>query len=237
MKDFIYGIKKGFPIFLGYLTVSFAFGVFAINGGITPLVTIFMSLTNLTSAGQFAGVKLIINLASFFELGLTVFLINLRYSLMSISLSQKIDSKVTSWQRLVFGFGITDEIFVVASQEKTKLTFKYMLGLISLPIIGWTLGTALGVYSSNILSENLRNAMGIALYAMFIAIFIPEAKKSKSIFIVVIIAIFISCIFYYFPYFDNISLGIKIIASTIIAALLGAFFFPIKEGETNVSNN
>lgn len=224
------GLKDGIPIFLGYLAVSFAFGIFCITKGLTPLVAIITSLTNLTSAGQFAGVKLMIVTAPYIELFLTVLLINLRYSLMSIALTQKLDNNVKVYEKLVFGFGITDEVFAV-SVQKEKITARYMYGLILLPIIGWTLGTALGCISSDILPSRVLDALGISLYAMFIAIIIPDSRKKLSVFLVVLLAAGLGVLFYYTPYLKEISIGFQIIISTIAASVFGALVFPIKDNE------
>lgn len=231
MNDFLKGMKKSIPIFLGYFAVSFSFGVFCNINKIAPITAIVMSLTNLTSSGQFAGAKLIISVASYIEIAVTVLLINLRYALMSLSLSQHLKPKTKTWQRLLFGFGITDEIYAVAIKEEEKVSAKYMFGLIALPIIGWTLGTLFGVLFSDILPQMLQNAFGIALYAMFIAIFLPDCTKSKSISIIVAISIILSCCLEYVPYINLIPLGFKIIISTVVASLIGADFFKIKEEE------
>lgn len=234
------GLKDGIPIFLGYLAVSFAFGIFCITEGLTPLVAIITSLTNLTSAGQFAGVKLMIVLAPYIEIFLTVLLINLRYSLMSIALTQKLDDSTKVYQKLVFGFGVTDEVFAV-SVQKDKITARYMYGLILLPIVGWTLGTALGCISSDILPSRVLDALGISLYAMFIAIIIPEARKKLSVFLVVLLAAGLGVLFYYTPYLKEISIGFQIIISTLVASIFGALVFPIKDedkdGEEDVSSD
>ena len=132
------------------------------------------------------------------------------------------------YQRAVVGFGITDEIYALSITERRKVTFRYMIGLILLPILCWILGTVAGVYLTDIMPIKLINAMGIALYAMFIAIIVPDAKKNYKIALVIFIAIVISCIFYYVPYIKNIGLGFKIIISTSIASLVGAFLFPIE---------
>jgi predicted branched-subunit amino acid permease len=150
---------------------------------------------------------------------------------MSISLSQKIQPDMPLYQRAVVGFGITDEIYALSITEVRKVTFRYMIGLILLPFLGWTLGTAAGVYLTDIMPIKLINAMGIALYAMFIAIIVPDAKKNYKIALVILIAIIISCIFYYVPYIKNIGLGFKIIISTSIASLIGAFLFPIEDNK------
>jgi len=231
MSHYLYGLKKGIPIALGYLAVSFAFGVMCVNGGISPLMATIISFTNLTSAGQFAGVKLIFQVGSFLEIGLTVFLINLRYALMSLSLSQKIDKKMKWYERLICSFGITDEIYAVAITEEKTVNTKYLLGLITLPLTGWTLGTLIGCLSTNLFSNNFLNAMSIALYAMFIAIIVPDAKKYKNVLTVCLISIVLSCCFEYIPVINQIGLGFKTIITTIIACTLGALIFPRKENE------
>ena len=227
MNDFIYGMKKGIPIALGYFAVSFSFGVMAVTG-ITPLMATIISATNLTSSGQYAGVKLIIQNASYVEIFLTVLLINIRYSLMSISLSQKIEDMPIG-VKLLIGFGITDEIYAVSITDSHKINAKYMFGLILLPFLAWVLGTVVGAFGSQFFNQDLLKAMGIALYAMFIAIIIPDARKSKPILFVILIAAIISTLFYYVPFIKEIGLGFKIIIATIIAALLGALIFPIEE--------
>lgn len=233
MKNYIYGLRKGLPIGLGYLFVSFSFGVMAVNKGLSPLMTIIISLTNITSSGQYAGVELIVKNASYVELFLTILLINLRYSLMSISLSQKIEDDIPTGERLIFGFGITDEVYALAITEHRKVTFGYMMGLITLPIVMWTSGTALGALCTNIMPQKFLNAMDIALYAMFISIIFPDARKNYKVLIIILIAVAISCLFYYTPVIKKIGLGFKIIIATVVSATLGAILFP-KEDDTNV---
>ena len=234
MKEFLYGFKKGIPIGLGYLAVSFSFGVTAKSEGITPLVAIIISATNLSSAGQLAGIKLIAQMASFLELFLTIILINIRYALMSISLSQKLDEGIPVWQKLIMGYGVTDEIYAMAITETRKTTFKYMLGLTLLPFIGWVLGTTLGVFAGDILPSDLINAMGIGLYAMFIAIIIPDARRNYKILIIILIAVAISCALHYIPVINTIGIGFKIIIATVIPSLIGTIFFPIKKEEVDI---
>ena len=226
MNDFLLGMKKGIPVALGYFAVSFSFGVMA-GQGLTPLMATIISATNLTSSGQYAGVQLMMKSASYIEIILTVLLINLRYSLMSISLSQRLDPNKGIASKFLIGFGITDEVYALSITSPHKLTTKYMLGLISLPFVGWVSGTVVGAYGAQFFNEDLLKAMGIALYAMFIAIIIPDARRSKPILFIILIASALSCMFYYIPGIKEIGLGFKIIISTVIAALIGAIFFPI----------
>ncbi len=230
-SDFNRGIKQGIPIALGYLPVSFTFGLMAVSGGIPVWIAILISMTNLTSAGQFAGAGLIIANTSLFEITLTTFVINIRYLLMSLSLSQKI-IQIPLFKKCIMAFGITDETFAVASLEKGEVSSGYMMGLITCPYWGWALGTALGAVTTSVLPEKLQSSMGIALYAMFIALFVPASKKSKAALVVVIVAVFCSSVFKWAPYLNKISSGWSIIIATIVAATVGAILFPRKEDES-----
>lgn len=229
--EFIDGVKKGIPIGVGYLAVSFTFGIWAVEGGMPVWMVVFISLSNLTSAGQFAGTRLMFDAASLFEIGLSVFIINIRYSLMSLALTQKLKEGTKLGQKLIFGFGVTDEVFAVASTRERKVTAHYMYGLISTPIIGWTLGTFLGGVVGNILPPRLSDAMGIALYAMFIAIIIPPAKKSKPIVGAIAISIAVTCAIKFIPCFKFITDGFAMIIATVIASAIMALVAPVKEEE------
>ncbi len=228
-EAFLYGMKRGLPICLGYIPVSFTFGLMAVEGGLSPLFAIFISITNLTSAGQFAGLGIILENGSLIELGITTLIINLRYMLMSLSLSQKIDPDMSFIKRAVLSYAVTDEVFAVASIQATKITFPFMFGLIIPPIVGWMTGTAMGAIISSMLPSSIQSALGITLYAMFIAIVVPVAKKSKEVTMVVLVGIMINSVFTWSHLFDFLSGGWKLIIATIIAASLGAFLFPVKE--------
>ncbi len=221
-KQFINGAKLSIPIALGYIPVSFSFGMLAVAAGIPPWAAIIISMTNLTSAGQFAGINIIAASGGMWEMGITTLVINLRYMLMSLALSQKIE-KMTLAKRLITAFGITDEIFAVASTSSSKITFSFMAGLISLPYIGWAGGTVLGAYVNKLLPQKLADAMGITLYAMFIAIIVPAARKNKSVLFVLITAVAISSVIYFaFPF---ISSGWSVIIAAVAASAVGAAFF------------
>lgn len=221
-------IKNGIPITLGYFPVSFTFGLIAASSGLNPLLGFLISLTNFTSAGQFAGMNIMLDGGSYIEMVVTMFVINLRYMLMSLSLSQKLEN-FSLLDRFITAFGITDEIFAVSSIEKESISSRYLKGLIILPYFSWGLGTLLGGYVSGILPDDLKSAMGIALYGMFLAIIVPVSKKSRSVLVVVLIAVLISSLFYYLNIFSGIPTGWAIIISTVSASALGALIFP--EGE------
>ena len=136
--DFNKGIKDGIPIALGYFSVSIAFGIMAVEAGCTWFEAVLISLTNLTSAGQFAGVTVITHMGSFIEMALMQFVVNSRYGLMGIALSQKVNSRFKGIWRIILGFAITDEIFAVAIGQDSQVSRRYFAGLAVLPIAGWT---------------------------------------------------------------------------------------------------
>lgn len=229
VNSFKKGLKDGVPIALGYLSVSFTFGMMAAAGGLPVSVAVAISMTNLTSAGQFAGLSLLLAGGGYFEMALTQLVINLRYALMSVSLSQKLHKSVTLLDRLLIAFGNTDEIFAVASGQPQEVGKKYMYGLILMPYLGWTLGTLLGAAASAALSETVRSALGIAIYGMFLAIFIPPMKRSGAVTAVVLVSAALSCLFAYAPILNRVSSGFVIIICAVVAAALGAVLQPVKE--------
>ena len=200
----------------------------AARGGLDVSTAVLISMTNLTSAGQFAGVDLILNNAIYIELALTIFIINIRYALMSFAISQKLE-KTSLIKRMIIAFGITDETYTLASVEEGKINYKFMFGLILIPYLGWALGTFIGAISTGFMPANLQDALGIALYGMFLAIIIPAGKKDKNIALGIVISIVFSFIIFYFPYLNKISSGFSIIICSLIGALIMAKLKPIKE--------
>lgn len=228
-KLYAKGLKDGIPICLGYLSVSFAFGIYAVGMGLAIWQAILISLANVTSAGQLAGVPIITGGLPLVEMVLTQVVINIRYSLMSVSLSQKMSRRVTILQRMAIAFGVTDEIFGVAVSQKKELETPYMMGLISMPVFGWVLGTALGAIAGDILPSIVVSALGIALYAMFVAIVIPPSKKDKAVAGTCLAAMALSSLFYYVPFLHRISQGISVIICALVSGLIFSIAFPVQD--------
>jgi len=226
---YLKGLSAGIPIALGYLSVSFGFGIMAVGKGLSWLAAVGISLTNLTSAGQVAGVTVIAAGGTIIEMILTQLVINLRYSLMGISLTQKLAPGYSLPHRLFTSFGITDEVFAVASTRDFAITPSFMYGLITLPIVGWTTGTLLGAVAGELLPADISSAMGIVIYGMFIAIVVPQAKKEKSVILCAAVAIGLSCLFRYALTF--VSEGLAVIISAVIASVVAAVIFPVKDEE------
>ncbi len=226
---FFEGFQDGIPIGLGYLSVSFTFGMMAVTAGMPVWAAIAISMTNLTSAGQFAGLSMITAAAGYLEMALAQLIINLRYALMSISLSQRLEKGVATPARMGISFGITDEVFAVASTKEYKVDGRYMGGLILMPYLGWTLGTVMGAVAGELLPTSVQSALGIAIYGMFLAIVVPPAKKSLPVFVVLLLAVTLSCLFRFVPALQGVSEGFVIIICAGLAALCGAILFPEKE--------
>ena len=229
MKSFKKGLLDGIPICLGYLSVSFAFGIFSVSNGLTPWETMLISMTCVTSAGQLAAVPIIAGAGSLLELAISQLVINIRYALMSVSLSQKLDNKVTTLDRFLISFVNTDEVFAVASSQDGALGKRYLYGLILTPWLGWTGGTILGALAGNILPAIVTSSLGVAIYGMFIAIIVPEMKQSRPTALCVIIAAALSCLFFFVPVLQSIPTGTTIIICACVASIIMAVAAPIEE--------
>ena len=225
-RHFLKGLLHGIPIFLGYLSVSFGFGIMAVRTGLSVEEATAISLFNITSAGQAAGVGIIAAGGSLVEMVLAQFTINLRYALMSLSLTQKLDKTFTLPHRLLASYGITDEIFALASVQPGTITPWYMYGMISISALGWCLGTFLGAAAGSILPAAVSDALGIMLYGMFIAIVVPPARKERGVLAAVLAAAVLSTVIYYF--IPVISSGFSVMICGIVAAAGAALLFPRK---------
>jgi len=236
------GLIDALPIFFGYFSVAIAFGILAASRGVPVWLAAAVSMTAFTGTGQFVFLDLVAAGAAIIETALTMLVINARYFLMSLSYSQKLPADITLWQRLIIGFGNTDEVFAIAMTRDEPLNFKYLLGLILCSYSGWVSGTVVGGLASGIIPDTILSALGIALYAMFIALIVPPTKKSKPVLSVVILAAAISCALAFVPALGFLGDGWRVIISGIAAAAVCAALFPVNEesmehgGSTNTSS-
>ena len=223
------GVRRGLPVGVGYFSVSFGFGAMAAAQGIRALDAALISITNLTSAGQFAGLTLMVAAAGLWELVLTMLVINSRYALMSLALSQRMGQRIGILPRLLIAFFNTDEIFALAMAEKQPLTVPFLLGLGLTPILGWTTGTLCGALAGSVLPVSVRTALGVMLYGMFIAIVVPPAKQERPVLVTAVLALSLSCLFRWVPGLDRVSAGIAIVVCTVAAAAFCAWRYPVEE--------
>lgn len=229
MKEYWKGFRDGLPIGLGYFSVSVAFGVAAAQAQVPIWAAVLISMTNLTSAGQLAGLEVIQGLGGFLEMALVQLIINLRYALMSITISQKLKEGVRPFERLIIAFGNTDEIFALSTSRKEPLSPAYFYGLMTLPWICWSGGTLVGASASALLPVSVLSALGIAIYGMLVAVVVPAMKKSLAVVGVVAVAVGLSCVFKWVPRVNELSGGFAIIICAVVAAVLGAVLHPVED--------
>lgn len=233
LKQFCNGLKNGIPISLGYLAVAFTLGIQAKNVGITWLQAAIASFGLHASAGEYIAFSLYGTGASIAVMVMMEVIANARYLLMSCTLSQKIPPETPIWKRLLMGYFVTDEIFGVSIAVPGRLNPYYTFGLAAIASPGWVVGTALGVILGNALPGNVVSALSVGLYGMFIACIIPESKKNKVVAGVVAVSFLLSYIVNTLPIFDGLTDGVKIMALTLIIALVAAILFPVKEEDAN----
>ena len=216
------------PVCVGYFSVSFGFGAMAIKEGLTLWQAVLISATNLTSAGQFAGLTVIVAGEALLTMILTQLVINSRYALMSLALGPRLGPQVGIGKRLIAAFFNTDEIFALGMVQQ-KLTAEFFWGAGTVAALGWTAGTAMGAFASSLLPEMVRAALGVMLYGMFIAIVVPQAREEKPILLSVVLALVLSCLFTWVPVLKTVSAGLAIVICTVAAAAICALVAPVEQ--------
>lgn len=228
-KWFLRGLRDGVPIALGYLAVAFTLGITAKNAGLTALQASLASFTQNASAGEFVGFTLISQGAGCLEATIMVAVANARYLLMSCALSQKLAPETPLIHRLLIGYDVTDEIFGVSVSVEGYLDPFYTYGMMALALPGWAGGTYLGVALGNVLPLRVLSALSVGLYGMFIAIFVPPARKNRVVLGLVVISFALSYLFSRLPALASISSGLRTILLTVVISLAAAIMFPVKE--------
>lgn len=233
LQEFRSGMKAGMPVCVGYFSVSFGFGTLAVSQGLKIWQAVLISASNLTSAGQFAGLTVIAASATIIEMILTQLVINSRYALMSLALGQRLGPDAGTGQRLLAAFFNTDEIFALGMSRYPMLTVPYFIGAGTVAAIGWTGGTALGAIAGSVLPLSVRTALGVMLYGMFIAIVVPQARQEKPMLICMALALVLSCLFTWVPALNAVSDGLAIVICTVAAAAICALLFPLEDEEVS----
>ena len=229
--NFAHGMRDGLPIALGYFAVSFALGIKAAEAGLFSWQAGLMSFLNVTSAGEAAAIAIIGMGTTYFEIAFTQLVINMRYLLMSCALSQKLSDNTSFLHRMLLGYGVTDEIFGISVSRKDTLSPYYSYGAMAVAIPGWTIGTILGSIMGGVLPTRI-----VVLYAMFLAIILPPARKSKVIAGLVAVSMFASALLSFLC--EKLSLtwfseGFRIITLTVVISLIASILFPVKNADEN----
>ena len=228
-NQFLTGMRAGIPVCVGYFSVSFGFGAMAVSMGLDIWNAILISASNLTSAGQFAGLTVIAAGGTLIEMILTQLVINSRYALMGLALGQRMGPEIRSGKRLIAAFFDTDEVFAIGMSRQGKLTASYFVGAGVISAIGWVSGTALGAVAGKLLPLSIRLSLGALLYGMFIAIVVPQARAEKPMLACMLIALVLSCLFTWVPGLNAVSAGLSIVICTVAAAAICAAIFPVEE--------
>ena len=222
-------MKAAIPVCIGYFSVSFGFGAMVIARGLTVWYAVLISATNLTSAGQFAGLTVIAAQATLMEMALTQLVINSRYALMSLALGPRLGPSVGTGKRLLTAFFNTDEVFALGMAREGRLTPAYFIGAGTLSGLGWIAGTAAGALVGSLLPPSVQAALGVMLYGMFIAIVVPQARREKPMLVNVLLALVFSCALAWVPGLNRISAGLAIVIATVAAAAISAVISPVEE--------
>lgn len=232
---FARGLRAGVPIGLGYFAVAFTLGIAARSAGLTAFQATLSSLLLNASAGEFVGFTLMSAGAGYLEVAIMEAVANARYLLMSFSLSQKLRPETGLIHRLILGWYVTDEVFGVSISAPGYLNPWYTYGAIALACPGWAAGTCLGVILGNIFPASVVSALSVGLYGMFIAIFVPPAKESRTIRGLVLVSMGLSFFVNRASMFAGVSSGIKTILLTVILSAAAAILFPIREAKNDAA--
>lgn len=226
---FFKGFRNGIPIGLGYFAVSLAVGIMARRAGVHWWQGALMSALTNASAGEYAGLQVMLEDSGIVMMILMTIVASARYFLMASALSQHLDPKLSTLHRLFIAFDLTDETFGVEIAEPGYIEPVFCYGLFILPILGWSSGTAVGILMGELLPESIVNALSVALYGMFVAIIIPPAKKNKAVAIGVLLSFALSFLASRLPVISQWSSGVRTLILTIVITAAIAFFFPVKE--------
>lgn len=222
------GVVDALPIFFGYFAVAFAFGITCCQTGHPFWSPVLMSVTHVSGTGQFAVANLLEKGSTFFAIVLAVLVFNLRYVLMALAVAQRLPASVGVAKRLLIAMGDTDEIVGVAVKQPSPIAFPYYMGLTACSWLGWVGGTVLGAWNrtSGLMSVSLQRSLGLALYAMFLAIIVPEARKSRPVFLCVVFAAVASVGFRLVP--TGLDVGWTTLIAGVASAVVAAVLFPKK---------
>ncbi len=221
-------MKAGVPIAIGYFAVAIALGISAKKAGLSPLEASITSLLINASAGEYAGFSLIAAGATYLEVIFMEAVANARYLLMSTALSQRLEPNTGLGKRLLLGFTVTDEIFGVSVGLDGHVSPFFTYGAFVVATCGWTCGTLFGAVLGEILPASVVTALGVGLFGMFISVFIPEAKKNRTVASLVVISFILSFAFAKLPYVSAIPEGVRVILLTLMISVGAALLFPVK---------
>ena len=221
------GAKKSLPVIIGMVPSAMAFGILAKTAGLSIWESLFMSAVVFAGASQFAALNLLMIGVSMADILITTALLNARHIMMGSSISQRMERGINPFEKFALFFFLTDESFSIASLQEAEIVAPGFLWGVQLPIfLTWNVLTLCGYIGTAFLPRDLQSSMGIAIYALFLAIIIPAARKSRAALIVTLSAMTLSALLKWLPLFAQLNRGLAIIISAGAAAVIGALLFP-----------
>lgn len=221
------GAKKSLPVIIGMVPSAMAFGILAKTAGLSIWESLFMSAVVFAGASQFAALNMLMIGVSMADILITTALLNARHIMMGSSISQRMERGINPFEKFALFFFLTDESFSIASLQEAEIVTPGFLWGVQLPIfLTWNALTLCGYIGTAFLPRDLQSSMGIAIYALFLAIIIPAARKSRAALIVTLSAMTLSALLKWLPLFAQLNRGLAIIISAGAAAVIGALLFP-----------
>ena len=228
------GLRDGLPIGAGYFAVAFSLGIIAARAGLCAWEGFLSSLLTRASAGEYGSYALMAAGAGLADVAALCVVANLRYLLMGTALLQKLPPSTPMWKRLAAALCITDEVFAISiAYDKGPVPVRYTAGAMTVAGLMWALGTACGIGAGNILPAVVVEALGVALYGMFIAIIVAPAKRDKAVLLAVLAAFALSCLFKYIPGVAGLSEGVRIVLLSTVISAAAALLKPVEDDSRN----
>ncbi|MCD8232763.1 MAG: AzlC family ABC transporter permease [Cloacibacillus porcorum] len=226
------GAKKSLPVIIGMVPSAMAFGILAKTAGLSIWESLFMSAVVFAGASQFAALNMLMIGVSMADILITTALLNARHIMIGSSISQRMERGINPFEKFALFFFLTDESFSIASLQGAEIVTPGFLWGVQLPIfLTLIVVTLCGYIGTAFLPRDLQSSMGIAIYALFLAIIIPAARKSRAALIVTLSAMTLSALLKWLPIFAQLNRGLAIIISAGAAAVIGALLFPTGKEE------
>ncbi len=168
-------VATGLAILFGYFSIAVAFGVSGRSIGLSAVAVASFSVFVFAGASQFMAVTLLAQGAGAFSIILATLVLNSRHLVMSMSLRGRLTG--SRIPRAILAFGITDEVFGATATIPGDIDDTALLTTEALAYAGWVGGSVAGFIAGGFLPDVVERSMGVALYAMFVALIVPPILR------------------------------------------------------------
>jgi len=225
------GALAGLPIVFGYFPIAIAYGVLAKEAGLSLSEITMMSMFVFAGASQFMAAGMVLGGAGLIEIVIATFVVNFRHFVMSFSFMNHLRNISLKW-KIPISLGLTDETFSVASLNKQKAKESqgmwFYAAMILVAYSSWVLGSLTGGLIGNVMPKALSQSMGVALYAMFIALLLPSVRNEWKVGVIAFISMAVN---YIFAAHLGIKEGWSIVIATVFGGISGIFLLPEEDEE------